>query len=133
MSAAQGSVSKLDVLSRFGYEQPDLLIHFANLELAGSFIRRHAFNTNKSVKRNKGDGNHKKWLCSHHESGCSWFISLSRKRGSAAKKSAKSQRPSFLIFLKTRGTFPIHNNTKNDDKNLNVIAKICRLIRCKFL
>ncbi|KAF1786761.1 hypothetical protein GQ600_7052 [Phytophthora cactorum] len=33
MSAAQGSVSKLDVLSRFGYEQPDLLIHFANLDL----------------------------------------------------------------------------------------------------
>ncbi|KAF1784817.1 hypothetical protein GQ600_24034 [Phytophthora cactorum] len=78
MSAAQGSVSKLDVLSRFGYEQPDLLIHFANLELAGSF------NTNKSVKRNKGGGNHTKMaVFSSRE----WM-----KRGSAANENTTKEK-----------------------------------------
>ncbi|KUF81128.1 hypothetical protein AM587_10001301 [Phytophthora nicotianae] len=53
MSAtSQGSTIKLDLASQFGHEKPEISIHFATLEEAGSFVRSYAFNEGKSVKRN---------------------------------------------------------------------------------
>ncbi|KUF92700.1 hypothetical protein AM587_10001108 [Phytophthora nicotianae] len=80
MSAtSQESTIKLDLASQFGHEKPEISIHFATLEEAGSFVRSYAFNEGKSVKRNKGTGNYKKWLCTSTAEECPWFVTLSRK------------------------------------------------------
>ncbi|KUF88123.1 Serine/threonine-protein kinase Nek11 [Phytophthora nicotianae] len=88
MSAtSQGSTIKLDLASQFGHEKPEISIHFATLEEAGSFVRSYAFNEGKSVKRNKGTRNYKKWLCTSTAEECPWFVTLSRKRETTSKGS----------------------------------------------
>ncbi|ETL39651.1 hypothetical protein L916_09034 [Phytophthora nicotianae] len=62
-ATSQGATTKLDLVSRFGYEKPDLFIHLVYLEEAGSFVRSYGFNEGKGVKRNKSTGNYKTWLC----------------------------------------------------------------------